>query len=190
MAGFSVQDFATALPQGGARSGLFQCVISIPNLGGGIAGSTEADKRFKLTAHASSVPASTIEPVDVSYFGRTFSIPGSRTFEDWTTTIYNTEDFKVRDAIEKWSEAINGHETNTTAIAAIGLDAASGISGAGGAYTADVKVELMDKKGTALRTYTMFDAWPAGIGAIDLAWEGNDIQTFEVTWSYNYWLAS
>jgi hypothetical protein len=179
MAGFSVQEFSSALPKGGARSGLFQCKLSFPD---GIIGVGEAAKRYTLTAHAASIPSSTIEPTDVSYFGRTFSIPGTRTFEDWSTTIYNTEDYLVRNAFERWSEHINDHETNQTGVSSLGLD-----SGDTAAYTQDITVELINKKGVLNRTYKLFDAWPTAIGAVDLAWEGNDIQTFEVTWSYNYW---
>jgi hypothetical protein len=180
---FNVQNFSSALPKGGARSGLFQCKLSFPS---GISGTDGAPERYTLTAHAASIPASTIEPTDVSYFGRTFSIPGARTFEDWTTTIYNTEDYLVRDAFEAWSGKINNHQTNTTGVDELGLDSLS----AGGHYTQDITVELMNKKGGTDRTYTLHDAWPTSIGAVDLAWEGNDIQTFEVTWSYNYWLVS
>ena len=172
---FNVQDFSSALPKGGARSGLFRCRLSIPS---SLTNRGEAEK-YALTAHAASIPSSTIEPTDVAYFGRTFSIPGTRTFEDWTTTIYNTEAYEVRDMFESWSARINGHETNIT-LETLGLGS--------GSYTQDIEVELWSKDGNIIRTYKMVDAWPTSIGATDLACEGNDIQTFEVTWSYNYWV--
>ena len=106
---FNVTQFTAALPKGGARSGLFRCTISIPT---GLSAAGGVQKSYALTAHAASIPASTIEPTDVSYFGRTFRIPGTRTFEDWTTTVYTTEDFAVRDMFEEWSAFINDHDEN------------------------------------------------------------------------------
>ena len=172
---FNVTEFTAALPKGGARSGLFRCTISIPT---GLSAAGGVQKSYALTAHAASIPASTIEPTDVSYFGRTFRIPGTRTFEDWTTTIYSTEDYAVRDMFE-WSAFINDHDENITH-ETLGLGDDS--------YTKDIHVELYGKDGRIVRKYELVDAWPTTIGATDLAWEGNDIQTFEVTWAYTHWL--
>ena len=173
---FNVTQFTAALPKGGARSGLFRCTLTVPiSIGIG------ALEKYALTAHAASIPASTIEPTDVNYFGRTFRIPGTRTFEDWTTTIYSTEDFQVRDFFEKWSDGINGVVTNISGFDDLGLGAAS--------YTKDIEVELYGKDGKITRKYQLVDAWPTTIGATDLSWEGNDIQTFEVTWAYTHWIA-
>ena len=175
---FNVTQFTAALPKGGARSGLFRCTISVPS---GVSIKGEVQKTYALTAHAASIPASTIEPTDVNYFGRAFRIPGTRTFEDWTTTIYSTEDYAVRDMFERWSDTINGVVTNTSS-ESLGLGSDS--------YTKDIEVELYGKDGKITRTYLLVDAWPTTIGASDLSWEGNDIQTFEVTWAYTHWIAN
>jgi hypothetical protein len=173
---FSVNEFAGALKNGGARSGLFQVVMTVPdNIG--ISNTDGVMEQMRLTAHAASIPSSTIEPTDVTYFGRTLRIPGSRTFEDWTTTVYIDESYKVRDFFEEWSEAIIGQESNTSKID-LGL---------GAEYTKDVEVSLFSKAGNQIRKYKLIQAWPTTIGATDLAWEGNDIQTFEVTWAYTHW---
>ena len=177
---FDVSSFKEALPNGGARSGLFNIRIPIP-AGISIMGhDAETTRKISVTANASSIPASTIEPTDINYFGRVFRVPGTRTFEDWTTTIYVDEEFKVRDFFEQWSDRINGMTTNKS-IATSGL---------GGGYTVHPEVIQYAKNGQSIRKYILVDAWPTTVGATELAWEGNDVQTVEVTWAYTHWESS
>jgi hypothetical protein len=176
---FDVSSFKDALPNGGARSGLFNIQVPIPDgvelFGHGI----QTTRQISVTANATSIPASTIEPTDINYFGRVFRVPGTRTFEDWTTTIYVDESFKVRDFFEQWSDRINGMTTNKTATS----------TGLGGGFTTDASVTQYAKNGESIRKYILVDAWPTTVGATELAWEGNDVQTVEVTWAYTHWEA-
>ena len=38
---------------------------------------------------------------------------GDRVFEPWAPTIINDTDFKVRNAMERWMNGMNGHTANT-----------------------------------------------------------------------------
>ena len=177
---FDVSSFKAALPNGGARSGLFNIRIPVPS-GIALLGHTaDTTRKISVTANAASIPASTIEPTDINYFGRVFRVPGTRTFEDWTTTIYVDENFIVRDFFEQWSDRINGMTTNKSS-ASVGL---------GGGYTVHPEVIQYAKNGESIRKYILVDAWPTTVGATELAWEGNDVQTVEVTWAYTHWEAS
>ncbi len=36
--------------------------------------------------------------------------------------------------------------------------------------------------------YKLVGAWPSAVSAIDLAWDSNDtLETFDITWQYQYW---
>jgi|TARA_Y100000310_G_scaffold99941_1_gene97805 hypothetical protein len=177
---FDVSSFKNALPNGGARTGLFNIRVPMPDGVDVFGHGPETSRQISVTANASSIPASTIEPTDINYFGRVFRVPGTRTFEDWTTTIYVDETFRVRDFFEQWSDRINGMTTNRT----------STETGLGGGYTVDAEVIQYAKNGNSIRKYILVDAWPTTVGASELAWEGNDVQTVEVTWAYTHWEAS
>ena len=106
---FNISTFASkALPQGGARAGLFK--ISIPKPAA-LTGHKLTTEKFALSAQASTIPPGTIEAAEVSYFGRVFKLPGGRTFDEWTTTVLIDEDYVTRDFIEQWMDRINGNTT-------------------------------------------------------------------------------
>ena len=100
-ANFNVNNFQKSLPQGGARPSLFQVEITPP-----VSTGVQVAEPIKFTTQAATIPAGTIDPIEVNYFGRIFKIPGGRTFEDWTTTVLNREDYSVRGAIEKWMDNV------------------------------------------------------------------------------------
>ena len=83
---FDIASFKSNLRNGGARPNLFEVEVGNP-----IDGS--ADQVFKFHCRAAQLPASTIPAIDVPYFGRQVRVAGNRTFEPWTVTILNDEDF-------------------------------------------------------------------------------------------------
>ena len=180
---FQINEFKNALPHGGARSNLFS--VQIPNPNVDIDGHGDNTKAISLVAKSTTIPPSTIEPVDVPFFGRNFRLPGGRTFDDWSTMITNDEDFKVRDFFEQWSDQINSHSRNiTNDVTTSGL---GGVRGNGG-YSVDAQVIQYGKDGNAVRKYVMIDAWPHTIGEISLDWaENGTIEEFEVTWAFSWW---
>jgi len=54
-----------------------------------------------------------------------------------------------------------------------------------------VQVSQMDRNDRTIRTYTLYDAWPTTLDAIDLAFDTNDtLEEFTVTFRFNYMTAS
>lgn len=183
--GFEINSFAKALPQGGARANLFS--VTIPTNVIPVVGHAKTTESIELVAKATTIPPSTIEPVEVPFYGRTFRLPGGRTFDDWETTITNDEDFLVRDFFEKWSNAINGHSTNVSSVSQSTANQ-RGDGGLRGGYTTDAIVTQYGKNGDKIREYKMIDAWPHTIGEITLDWaENGTIQEFAVTWAFSWW---
>ena len=57
-----------------------------------------------------------------------------------------------------------------------------------GSYTGSLKVKQLSKEDIgSVKTYEFIDAWPSACAEIPLSWDTNEIQTFAVTWEYNYW---
>lgn len=167
---FSVDQFKANLLAGGHRISNF--AINITNPIEGI-----ADFRTPLMAKSSQMPESNIAPIDVSYFGRKIKLAGQRTYQDWTVTIINDEDFMIRNAMEAWSNAINGSSSNLRS-----PSAASPLQ-----YKSDAQVTLYSKTGLPVRTYNMRGIFPTVIGATELSWETEGISEFQVTFAVDYW---
>ena len=177
---FEISQFKNALPFGGARANLFRVVIPEPQDIGIDRRHKGSSDSFSLNAKATTIPPSTIEPVEVPFYGRTFRLPGGRTFDDWETTITNDEDFRVRDWMEQWSDQINSHATNLST----NLASRTGNY----QYTVDAEVVQFGKNGAPIRRYIMIDAWPHTIGEITLDWSENGaIEEFPVTWAFSWW---
>jgi len=182
---FNLTDFRANMIGDGARPNLFKVGLSIPSY---ITGGTEAARKVEFMAKTSQIPGSTIGTVPVFYFGREMKFAGNRTFADWTITVINDEDFKIRDAMERWMNAINSNRGNVRTPAA--LSNGTGPQTVGG-YTTDATVSQYGKTGgAAIRNYNFVGIFPIDIAPIDLDWGSNDtIEEFSVTFAYQYWEA-
>jgi len=143
------------------------------------------DAPFRV--RAANLPESNITPIVVKYFGRDVKFAGNRTFPDWTTTILNDEDFKIRHQLELWHQFINSVSGNLRGSAgSTGLLTGGATSASKYKSTADVI--QYGKDGVAIRTYQFVDIWPNIISPIELSWDTADaIEEYTCTWSFNYW---
>jgi len=162
---------------GGARSNLFQVELPLPPaIAGGDA--VAASQKLTFTCRSTIFPGSTVTSIPVPYFGRTVNFAGTRTFEEWSVTVLNDEDFLVYDAINAWSNSINTHEGN---LRASGPNPNS--------YQASADVVQFGKRGDEIKRITLVNLWPASIQQMDLSWDAADaIQDFSVSWVYDYWV--
>ena len=178
--GFNISTFKTrGLVYGGARPALFEVYLSLPTGVGATAASVD---KFRFTCRAAQLPAATINEIDVPYFGRKIKIAGDRTFSDWTVTVMNDEDFTVRSMFEKWSNSLNRLQANVR-------DEAYSLNE--NSYKATMNVRQYGKDGTMIREYEILGAFPTTVDAIDLDWDTqNQVETFRVTFAYDYWLPS
>jgi len=173
---FNINTFKTnGLVYGGARPSLFNITLSVP---AGIGIDSVSVQKFTLVARAAELPPSQVSSFDIGYFGRKIKLAGDRTFTDWNVTVMNDEDFSVRSMFELWSNALNRLESNVRD-AAIDTEL----------YKTDLQIAQYAKTGEMIREYTMYGAFPTNIGAIALDWDTqNTIETFPVTFAYDYWL--
>jgi hypothetical protein len=177
-----ISAFKSNFNGGGARPNLFRCTINFPEQLGFNGGDLRNTASFLIKA--ASLPASVIAPIEVPFRGRKLKIAGDRTFEPWSITVINDTNFKLRNAFEKWMNAINNHEANVTSFAAS--------LGQSQAYFRDLAVTQLDRNGAdiGLKTYEIKDAFPTNVSAIELNYETNDaVEEFTVEFQYQYWTA-
>jgi hypothetical protein len=171
---FNVSSFRTVMKGDGARPNLFQCNINPPRFDSSVVDTTG----LSFMARAAQLPGSTVNQVPVMYFGRELKFAGNRIFQDWTVTIINDEDFRHRNAFEKWMNGINSHANNQRSITAI--DPSS--------YTSDSFITQYGKQGTPIKTYRFVGMFPVDISPIEVDWGANDtIEEFAVTFAYQWW---
>lgn len=182
---FKVTDFRAELEGDGARPNLFEVHMTFPQLaitgsaGTGPISAQGAQRKLTFMARAAQLPGDTINQVPVYHMGREFKFAGNRTFQEWTLTIINDEDFLVRDAFEKWMSGINSHVGN--------LRAEQFRQGDGG-YQQDARVIQYAKTGEIIKAYTIVGAWPIDVSPIELDYGAQDtIEEFAVTLAYQWW---
>jgi hypothetical protein len=172
----NIDDFKASLIGGGARANQFRVTITPPS---GIAIGLDA-RRTSFLVKAATLPTRTIGEIELKFRGRTIYMAGDQTPVDaWETTFINDTDFGVKNAIELWSNGINGFATNTGVIAPSD-------------YQTDLTVEQLDRDETVLKTYILRNCWPTTSGsAIDLSMDTESaIEEFSVSWRYQYFDAS
>ena len=189
----TITDFKTALQGGGARPNLFEVDIPvIPAVTDGI--DWDADT-FKFLCKAAALPASNVAPIDVPFRGRILKVAGDRTFDTWTVTVINDEDFKLRSAFELWMNGISKLDNNTGATQPSSYMANAIVHQLGrGADKGRHSTTNSDiAGGTAikpLRTYMFNDIFPTNISQIDLSYDtGDTIEEYTVEFQVQYWTA-
>lgn len=174
---FNIENFiSNGLTLGGARPTLFEVFVTWP--AGQADVPTGVENKLRFTCRASSIPASTIAPVDLFYFGRQTKVAGDRSFADWSVTVMNDEDYIVRNAFEAWHNNINTIVSNRRVLA----DAPFA------GYKATATVNQYGKTGDLIKSYNFVNIFPLTVEEMALDWEAqNQIQTFGVTFAYDYW---
>jgi len=177
---FNINTFrAQGLPQGGARPSLF--LVRFPSLPTGV---LPGAKNLELVISSASLPPAIVDKVPVYYFGRQVKYSGERVFPDWDVTVYCDEDFIARDVFESWSNKINTLISNRYSL-----------SNTMNSYKLDhVMVEQFSKAGPpnengVIKSYTFWGVWPTVVSPMVVSWDRtNQISTFDVTFSYDYWI--
>lgn len=172
---FNVAEFRANLVGDGARPNLFQVTLTFPTFA---QDSVNAGQALSFLAKTAQLPGSSLGKVSTYYFGREMKHVGNRSFSDWSITIINDENFKVRKAFESWMNTINSHAGNLRLNNAVSPTS----------YSVDAKVEQFDKTGNVIKTYKFVGAFPVDMTPIDLDWGSNDvIEEFGVTLAYQWW---
>jgi len=193
----TITAFKSKLSGGGARPNLFEVEIpSFPEAAGQNTWRTgdnqEADT-FKFLCKAASLPASQVTPVEIPFRGRILKVAGDRTFETWSTTIINDENFLIRNAFETWMQGISKNSnatgaTNPSAYMTYALVHQLGRGADAGRSSTGASAAVDGSAITPLKTYTFFDIFPTTISAIDLSYENTDaIEEYSVEFQVQYW---
>lgn len=168
-----ITDFKSKLTGGGARSNLFEVELAFPS-------AVNVDNvvldKSRFLVKAAAIPSSNVASLEVAFRGRTLKLAGDRSFESWTITIINDTDFAIRSAFEQWMNYINRLSDNTGTTDPT-------------LYQADAFVHQLNRDGSILRSYHMYDLFPTSISSIPLDYGTDSIQEFTVEMQVHWWEA-
>ena len=168
----NIEDFKNSIG-GGVRPALFRV--------GGRIGGRGTDQAVSFLVTAAALPASNIGEVTAPYRGRTLKIPTSRTFEDWQITVLSDSDMRLRNKFEGWLEDLNGSQDNVPE-REISLTNATDFP--------DWSIDQLDRKGNAIKSYTMKYCFPKTVSDITVDATSEDLASFTVTLGYSYFVTS
>jgi hypothetical protein len=179
---FSINTFISSIKASGARSNLFSCTMTLPTTAvkdAGMAKQSDSTDKLDFLVNATVMPGYINGEIPVSYYGRQVFFAGDTTFGDWTCTVLNDEDMKVRINIERWIEAMNSAEGN---VREWDIPHSSMLG--------TILVKSYSLAGDTTKTIDsmkLHGAWPNNISPIELSHDSvNTIETFTITWQYSY----
>ena len=161
----TISQFKSALIGGGARPNLFE--VELTTLPDGI--NWDADI-FRYMCKAAQMPGQNIASIDIPFRGRIFKVAGDRTIDNWSITVIQDEDFRLRNAFESWTQQIARLDNN------LGATDPS-------AYMVNAKVFQLGRgstpastnsdgtANTVLKEYEFVDIFPITVSPIDLSYD-------------------
>jgi len=185
----SIEDFKANLSNGGVRPTMYEVDIVFPRAVVTAMGDTaeQLTTSARFLVKASTMPGSQIGMIEVPFRGRKLKVSGDRNFANWSTTVINDNTFKIRGALEKWSQIIQNHNY---AIGHEQLQTGTGSAGEGqdSGYFGTAEVRQLDRQGKQLRVYQFNGIWPMSMADIQLSFETQDtIEEYDVEFCYQYW---
>ena len=166
----NISDFKAKLAGGGARANQFKVTMPFPgyaSVGGEI-------EELAFLCRATSIPSMEVANINVPFRGRAIKIAGDRTIPDWSVTVYNDTNFKLRDAFERWQNGINNMSDNEGLTNPVD-------------YQVDAFLDHLDRNGNTIKSYTLRGVYPTNIAGIPLDYEEQGaIEQFEVTLEYQF----
>lgn len=160
---FNLHDFRTTIGDP-ARPYLF--LVHIPEIG--------TNEVMTTLARATELPGYNLGSVPIPFQGVPIKIGAPPEFPDWTVTFLCDEAHELRRIFMRWQSLC--------------YDVGNMTLGHSNSYKSDqVAIAQMARNGEKVAVYGFIGAWPRTVGAISIGHDqtGN-IETFEVTWSYDY----
>ena len=188
----TISQFKSKLIGGGARPNLFEVQVNFPDgvnlaIQGDGDGQFDGD-RFRFLCKTAALPASNVSNLEVPFIGRVLKVAGDRTFENWTVTVINDQDFGHYRAFQAWAQNIAQYGDSS------GLTDPSSYMGQATVYQLGRNAASLQGSNSPatdsniLAQYKFVDIFPTTVGAIDLSYDTeNTIEEFTVDFQVQYW---
>lgn len=163
----TVDELKSRMRGGGLR--LNQYRIILPRIPGASIDSQEVS----ILCKATSLPATTNNPITVHYFGLETHFAGESTYNPWNITMLTDTNTNTRDAFEKWMSLFKNYTTS------LGEEDVT-------KYQIDCRVEALSRSGKVAKAYDFKNVFPISVGEINMSYDANEIASFDVTLRFDY----
>jgi hypothetical protein len=191
-----ISQFKSRLAGGGARPNLFEVNVNFPNGNGfseniqrdGGTFNTRVSTDFTFLCKSAALPASNVAPIDVPFRGRILKVAGDRTFDTWTITVINDENFAIRRSFESWMQNIAQYSDHSGLTSPGAYMGQATVYQLGRARSTQQGVSDSNSRASVLAQYRFVDVFPTNISQIDLSYDTSDtIEEFTVEFQVQYY---
>lgn len=121
---------------------------------------------------SASIPESVIDPLVVPWQGQEYKLGSTHTYSEWSCTFNLDNAGLFRSRMEAWKRIVHNPATN--------------LHGNPDEYFGTVRIELLNTYGEPTSSYTLNQAWPSTLGAVDIAHDSKEVAQLDVTFTYNW----
>ena len=142
--------------------------------GGSVSGSVNPSK-IEFLASAASLPGKSFATTTHRMYGFGLDVPYEASYEPVQLTFLNTNDYSPRTFFEDWMANIariksyNMHYYND--------------------FISTVNISAYDDLDDKKYECKLIESWPKSMSAIEMGWDGQDVQTFTVDIQYSWWVS-
>jgi len=188
----TISQFKSKLIGGGTRPNLFEVQVNFPDevnlaIQGDNPEGFDGD-RFRFLCKAAQLPASNVANLEVPFRGRVLKVAGDRTFDPWTVTVINDQDFGHYRSFQAWAQNIAQYGDSS------GLTDPASYMGQATVYQLGRNVATQQGSNSPatdsniLAQYKFVDIFPTTVSSIDLSYDTSDsIEEFTVDFQVQYW---
>ena len=137
--------------------------------------SSQVPSKIEFLASAASLPGKSYASTTHRMYGFGLDVPYEASYEPVQLTFLNTNDYSPRTFFEDWMANIariksyNMHYYND--------------------FISTVNISAYDDLNDKKYECRLIESWPKSMSAIEMGWDGQDVQTFTVDIQYSWWVS-
>jgi len=152
-----------------------KALSSNPQRGKKVTGSVNPEM-IEFLASAASLPGKSYSTTTHRMYGFGLEVPYEASYEPVSLTFHNTNDYSPRAFFEDWM-------ANIARIQSYNMHYYDD-------FKSTVKIHAYDDQDKRKYTCELVESWPKNMSAIEMSWDGMDVQTFTVDIGYSWWISS
>jgi len=137
--------------------------------------SSQIPSKIEFLASAASLPGKSFATTTHRMYGFGLDVPYEASYEPVQLTFMNTNDYSPRTFFEDWM-------ANIARIKSYNMHYYKD-------YISDVMITAYDDENSPRYQCKLVESYPKSMSAIELGWDGQDVQTFTVDIQYSWWVS-
>ena|SRR4030067_353033 len=129
---------------------------------------------FETLVVSTVLPQRNVTAIDAKFMGHQYKLAGDVEYPDWTCTFRVKSDYTIYKEMRTWQEIPRSKGEDNIVI------------GNWRDYKSTVELDQLDNTGNSIGTLKLIGVWPSGLGEITYDTQTSEVQTFAVTFTYDY----